>query len=211
MALLHGGAPAHGIGLVAALAQVVLIDLTLASDNVIAVGMAAAGLPQPQRRHAIVLGLATAILLLCGLAFFAVRLLNSGGGGLMIGGGLLLLLISRQMWIDLRRRGRRPATTQAGARRERTLVQALLMIFGADVATSADNMLAVAGVARDQPVWVLIVGIALSVALTGFAAAWVARLLRRWPWVGYVGVAVVVVTALRMILDGASELGWLRL
>jgi YjbE family integral membrane protein len=190
MALFHVGAPAHGLGPLAALAQVVLIDLTLASDNVIAVGMAAAGLPKAQRRRAIALGLATAVVLLCTLAFFAVQLLKSGGGGLVLGGGLMLLLISRQMWLEL---------------------QALLMIFSADVATSADNMLAVAGVARNQPVWVLIVGIVLSVAITGLAATQVARLLRRWPWVGYVGVAVVVITALRMILDGAAELGWLRL
>jgi YjbE family integral membrane protein len=210
MALLPGGvAPAHGLGVIAALAQVALIDLTLASDNAVAVGMAASGLPQPQRRHAIVLGLGTAVVLLCVLAFFAVRLLESGGGGLVLGGGLLLLLISAQMWSDLRRRDDRKAGAEKPFK-ERTLLQALMMIFMADVSTSLDNMLAVAGVARDQPTWVLFVGLALSVILTGFAAAAVAGILRRRPWIGYIGLAIVVFVAAHMIWDGAGALGWLK-
>lgn len=199
---------AHWTSLVAALAQVTIIDLTLASDNAIAVGMAAAGLPRAQRRNAIALGLGIAVALLCALAFFAVRLLQSGGGGLVLGGGILLLLISRQMWIDLRRRG---AAGPGPRLKARTLLQALGMILVADISTSLDNVLAIAGVARSQPAWVLLAGLALSVGLTGFAAAWVARLLRRWPWIGYLGLAVVVVIALRMIWDGATALGWIRM
>jgi len=211
MALLLGGvAPAHGLGVIAALAQVALIDLTLASDNAVAVGMAASGLPQPQRRRAIVLGLGTAVVLLCVLAFFAVRLLESGGGGLVLGGGLLLLLISAQMWSDLTRRRHDRQARGAQPFKERTLLQALLMIFSADVSTSLDNVLAVAGVARDQPPWVLFVGLALSVALTGFAAAAVAQILRRRPWIGYFGLAIVVFVAAHMIWDGARALGWLK-
>lgn len=136
------------------------------------------------------------------------RLLQSGGGGLVLGGGILLLLISRQMWIDLRRRG---AAGPGPRLKARTLLQALGMILVADISTSLDNVLAIAGVARSQPAWVLLAGLALSVGLTGFAAAWVARLLRRWPWIGYLGLAVVVVIALRMIWDGATALGWIRM
>jgi YjbE family integral membrane protein len=207
-----GGVPAeHWTGLIAALAQVALIDLTLASDNAVAVGMAAAGLPTPRRHHAIVLGLGIAVVLLCVLAFFAVRLLQSGGGGLVLGGGLLLLLISRQMWNDLRRVRLRHDRHPAPEVKTHSLLRALGMIFAADMSTSLDNVLAVAGVARDQPSWVLFAGLALSVVLTGFAAAGVARLLRRWPWIGYIGLAMVIIVGVRMIWDGAVTLGWLRI
>ena len=202
MSLLSGG-------LLGALAQVVLIDLTLASDNAVAVGMAAAGLPQPQRRRAILLGLAGAVVLLCGMAFFAIQLLKAGGGGLVMGGGLLLLLICWQMWKDLR--GHQAAAGGETIHRPKTLVRALTQIFIADVSTSMDNVLAIAGVVRGQPAWVLFVGLALSVFLTGFAAAWVARLLRRWPWIGYIGLVVVLFVAAGMINDGARQLGWLHI
>src|ERR1700685_2066497 len=92
----------HWASLLTALAQVVLIDLTLASDNAIAIGMAASGLPRAQRRQAIALGLGGAVVLLCGLAIFAIQLLKAGGPGLILAGGLLLLLICWQMWRDLR-------------------------------------------------------------------------------------------------------------
>jgi predicted tellurium resistance membrane protein TerC len=127
-----------------------------------------------------------------------------------MGGGLLLLLVAWQMWRDLRLRARlREARGQAELQRK-SLVRALGMILVADVSTSLDNVLAIAGVVRHQPPWVLFAGLALSVALTGFAAAQVARLLRRWPWIGYVGLTVVVLVAGRMIWDGAAALGWLR-
>ncbi|HEY2179754.1 MAG TPA: YjbE family putative metal transport protein [Caulobacteraceae bacterium] len=195
-------------GLVAALIQVVLIDLTLASDNAVAVGMAASGLPQPQRRQAIMLGLGGAIIMLCGMAFFAIKLLKAGGGGLVLGGGLLLLLISWQMWRDLRAHDAKAKT--AAHRAPKTLLRALTQIFIADISTSMDNVLAVAGVVRDQPPWTLFLGLALSVVLTGFAAAWVARLMGRWPWIGYIGLVVVLFVAGHMIWDGAVELAWLR-
>ncbi|HEY7853157.1 MAG TPA: YjbE family putative metal transport protein [Caulobacteraceae bacterium] len=197
-------------GLLAAMLQVILIDLTLASDNAIAVGMAASGLPQRQRRQAIFLGLAGAIVMLCGLATFAIKLLKSGGGGLVLGGGLLLLLISWQMWKDLRGEAHRAASTKSPAA-PKTLLRALTQIFIADMSTSMDNVLAVAGVVRNQPPWTLYVGLALSVVLTGFAASWVARLMRRWPWIGYIGLVVVLFVAGHMIWDGVTQLGWVRL
>jgi YjbE family integral membrane protein len=202
----------HLAGLLAAMVQVVLIDLTLASDNAIAIGMAASGLPPPQRRQAIVLGLGAAVVLICGLAFFAVKLLKAGGPGLVLAGGLLLLLICWQMWRDLRSHRRRGDSEDADETPKpgKTLLAALLQIFVADISTSMDNVLAVAGAVRDQPAWVLFVGLGLSVVMTGFAAALVARLLRRWPWIGYVGLAIVLFVSGHMIWDGVVELGWLK-
>src|SRR5580704_2772743 len=150
----------HWASLLAAMVQVVLIDLTLASDNAIAIGMAASGLPPPQRRQAIVLGLGAAVVLICGLAFFAVKLLKAGGPGLVLAGGLLLLLICWQMWRDLRGHGH--PDDHANAPKKRTLAGVLLQIFIADISTSLDNVLAVAGVVRDQPPWVLFAGLGLS-------------------------------------------------
>jgi len=198
----------HWASLLAAFAQVVLIDLSLASDNAIAIGMAASGLPQPLRRRAIMLGLGFAVVLLCTLAFFAVKLLEIGGPGLVLAGGLLLLLICWQMWRDLRGMGRKH---EAGATtKPRTLTGVLVQIFIADISTSLDNVLAVAGAVRDQPRWVLFAGLGLSVLLTGFAASLVARLLQRMPWIGYIGLAVVLFVSAHMVWDGVHQLGWLR-
>ena len=213
MAQLLGLDHVHWASLFAAFVQVVLIDITLASDNAIAVGMAAAGLPQRQRHLAITLGLGGAVVMLCGLAFFAIKLLKAGGGGLVIGGGLLLLLISWQMWKDLRQRHLRHDHRGLPDEHlgDKTLMRALTQIFIADISTSMDNVLAVAGVARNLPPWVLYAGLALSVALTGFAAVGVARLMHRWPWIGYIGLVVVIFVAGHMLWDGAEQLGWVRL
>ncbi|HLK23684.1 MAG TPA: YjbE family putative metal transport protein [Caulobacteraceae bacterium] len=198
-----------GAASLAALAQIALIDLTLASDNAVAVGMAAAGLPTRQRNLAMALGLLCAVVLLCVLAVFAISLLKAGGGGLVLGGGLLLLLVSWQMWRDLR--ANEPRRRHGGdPGRPKTLLRALTLIFVADMSTSLDNVLAVAGVARNQPDWVLFTGIAASVALTGLAAAGVSRLLHRWPWIGYIGLLIVIYVAIRMTYDGAEQLDWVR-
>jgi YjbE family integral membrane protein len=199
----------HWASLLAAFAQVVLIDLTLASDNAIAICMAASGLPPPQRRQAIVLGLGAAVVLICGLAFFAVKLLKAGGPGLVLAGGLLLLVICWQLWRDLQARGR-GEDHAATPRKRKTLTGALIQIFIADISTSLDNVLAVAGVVRDQPPWVLFAGLGLSVVLTGFAATLVSKLLQRLPWIGYIGLAIVLFVSGRMIWDGVVELHWLK-
>ena len=209
--LFGGTAGVQWASLVGALVQVFLIDMTLAGDNAVAIGMAAAGLPRPQRHYAMVLGLGGAVVLLCVLAFFAVGLLKAGGGGLVIGGGLLLLMVSWQMWRDLRAGHGVREAEEAAARKPKTLMRALTLIFIADVSTSLDNVLAVAGAVRNQPPWVLFVGLAMSVVLTGFAAAWVARLLHRWPWIGYIGLVIVVLVAGGMLWDGARELGLLKI
>ena len=129
----------------------------------------------------------------------------------MLGGGLLLLLVCLA---DVARPARGAATSaprrSAQPHEPKTLMRALSLIFIADISTSLDNVLAVAGVARGQPAWVLFVGLALSVALTGFAAAGVAKLLHRWPWIGYIGLVVVLFVAGRMVWDGAHQMGWVR-
>jgi len=191
--------------------QVFLIDLTLASDNAVAIGMAASGLPKPQRHYAIVLGLGLAVVLLCVLAFFAVKLLQAGGGGLILGGGLLLLLVSWQMWRDLRAAREVRAEEERAAKKPKTLLRALMLIFVADISTSLDNVLAVAGAVRGQPAWVLFVGLGMSVVFTGLAAAGVAKLMQRWPWLGYIGLVIVLFVSVDMLWDGAHQMGLVRI
>lgn len=211
MAGIPGLGGAAGAGTLAAFLQIVLIDLTLASDNAVAVGMAASGLPTRQRNLAMAFWLSGAVVLLCVLAVFAIGLLKAGGGGLVLGGGILLLLVSWQMWRDLRGSGPRRRRPGEAGDKPKTLVRALVLIFIADMSTSLDNVLAIAGVARNQPDWVLFLGLGLSVALTGLAAVGVARLLHRWPWIGYIGLLVVLYVAAKMILDGAEQLKWIHL
>jgi YjbE family integral membrane protein len=183
--------------------QVFLIDLTLAGDNAVAVGLAAAGLPPPQRRSAIGIGLAAAAAMLCLFALVAVQLLKILG--LLLAGGLLLLWVCWRMWRDLRAQRAEKASTSAHATPAKTLRQAVIQIFVADLSMSLDNVLAVAGAAREHPS-VLVAGLGLSIALTGFAAAAIARFMHRVPWIGYVGLAIVVYVAGHMIWQGAGEL-----
>ncbi len=202
-------------GAIAAFFQVVMIDLALAGDNAVAVGMAAAGLPPPQRRKAIVLGLAGAVVMLISFALITTQLLQLVG--LLLAGGLLLLWVCWKMWRDLRAQGREESAEGEDALSEatgveiggepkraakpKTLRQALIQILLADLAMSLDNVLAVAGAAREHP-WVLIGGLMLSITLTGLAASWIAKLLHRFRWIGYLGLVMVVYVALHMIWEG---------
>jgi YjbE family integral membrane protein len=203
-------------GAVSAFVQVVLIDLALAGDNAVAVGMAAAGLPAAQRRRAIVLGMAAAVVMLIGFALITTQLLNVVG--LLMAGGVLLLWVCWKMWRDLRSQGREAEAegeaalesatgVEIGAHpkhrpKAKTLNQAMVQILIADLAMSLDNVLAVAGAARKHP-WVLVAGLLLSITLTGLAASWIARLLHRFRWIGYLGLAIVLYVALHMIWDGS--------
>ena len=196
---------------VAAFAQVVMIDLVLAGDNAVAVGMAAAGLPEKDRRKAIVLGLGAAVVMLISLALVVQHLLNIIG--LALAGGLILLWVCWKMWSDLRAHGRMDETegeaSRAGspakpARKPKTLASALVTILIADISMSLDNVLAVAGAALNHP-YVLIFGLLLSITLMGVAATWIARLLNRWRWLGYVGLAIVLFVACKMIWDGHRQ------
>ncbi len=187
-----------------ALAQVLVIDLALAGDNAIVVGIAVAGLPAHQQKRAILFGIggATVIRILLG----AVTLQLLAIIGLMLAGGLLLLWVVWKMFRELR------ATPHAATdiAPTKTLRQAMVQIVVADLSMSLDNVLAVAGAARDS-LWVLVVGLVLSVALMGLAAGLVARLLERYRWIAWIGLAIVFFVAIRMIWDGSHEvLGVIR-
>jgi YjbE family integral membrane protein len=201
-----------------ALAQVVLVDLVLAGDNAIVVGIAVAGLPSAQRLRVMMLGIAAATLLRIVFAAFTVQLLQIIG--LLLAGGLLLLWVCWKLWRELRsgrlielpgaHEPREVSADEAGAvlptaAPPKTMRQAVTQIIVADVSMSLDNVLAVAGVAREHA-WVLIFGLVLSVAFMGLAAAVIARLLSRHHWIAYVGLVIIFYVALRMIYDGAVEL-----
>ncbi len=180
------------------LLQVLLIDLTLAGDNAVAVGMAAAGLSAKQRRSAILSGLGAAVALRIAFALLATQLL--GVIGLTFAGGLILLWVCWKMWRDLRA-SHVAETAASGAVPAKSFKGALLQIMLADLSMSLDNVLAVAGAARHHP-GLLVFGLILSIALMGIAAEWIARILNRARWVGYVGLVVVVYVALHMVWDG---------
>ena len=206
---------------ISALAAVIVIDLVLAGDNAIVVGMAAAGLPHEMRKKAIVFGIAAAALLRIVFAVFTTQLLAVIG--LLLAGGLLLLWVTWKLWRELRSGGHRSeamgadvldgtidgrlygqpvaSLSSAAALPTKTFRQALAQIVVADVSMSLDNVLAVAGTARHH-VWVLVVGLALSVALMGVAATMVARLLKRYPWISYLGLVLIAWVAAAMIWEG---------
>jgi YjbE family integral membrane protein len=202
---------------VAALFQVVVIDLSLAGDNAIVVGMAAAGLPQEQRTRAILFGMTGATVLLVLFAGITTQLLRLVG--LMFAGGVLLLWVCWKMWRELRWSAREAEEavealtgydinadgTIAGCAPRKTLGQAAGQIIIADLSMSLDNVLAVAGAAREHP-FVLVFGLTLSILLMGVAATFIASLLQKQRWIAYVGLAVILYVALGMVYRGALEL-----
>jgi YjbE family integral membrane protein len=193
-----------------ALLSVVIVDVVLAGDNAIVVGMAAAGLPIERRRRVIVLGIAAATILRILLAYFAVQLLTVIG--MTLAGGILLLWVSCKMYRDFRemRVAERATAAADGCRQNRVPVrrksagQALTQIVLADVSMSLDNVLAVAGIARDH-FELLAFGLVLSVALMGVASTYIARLLDRHFWISWVGLGIVAFVSLRMIWEGSTQ------
>ena len=202
---------------VTAFFQVIMIDLVLAGDNAIVIGLAAAGLPHEQRTKAILIGIGAATALRIVFAGITTQLLKLVG--LLFAGGLLLLWVCWKMWRELRasveqEQGAAEALTGYDINANgtiaahvpcKTFVQAAGQIIVADVSMSLDNVLAVAGAAREHPV-VLIFGLALSIGLMGVAASFIARLLQNHRWIAYVGLAVILYVALEMIYRGAHEL-----
>jgi YjbE family integral membrane protein len=186
-----------------ALLSVVVIDVVLAGDNAIVVGMAAAGLPRQRRRRVIAVGIAIATVLRVLLSMVAMQLLAIIG--LTLAGGVLLLWVAWKFYRELRPGGEPRAERAApGEDPPKGFGSALLKIVLADVSMSLDNVLAVAGTARDNW-WVLGVGLLLSVALMGAASTLVARLLDRYRWIAWLGLGLVTFVALRMIYDGSAE------
>jgi YjbE family integral membrane protein len=192
----------------AALLQVIAIDLVLAGDNAIVIGMAAAGLPADLRKKAILVGIIAATILRIGFATGTAYLL--GIVGLQLVGGLLLAWVCWKMWQELRSAEQTAdhAATEAQAAelnvKQKTFAQAATQIVVADVSMSLDNVLAVAGAAREHTS-VLIIGLVLSIALMGLAANLVANMLHRFRWIAYVGLAVIVYVAANMIYHGVLE------
>jgi YjbE family integral membrane protein len=181
------------------LLEVVFVNLVLSADNAIVVGIAVAGLPVGQRWRVMMLGIAAATGLRILFAAFTVQLLHIIG--LLLAGGLLLLWICWKLWRELRG-GRLSGESAQSA--PKTTREAVLQIIVADVSMSLDNVLAVAGVAREN-LPVLVIGLVLSIAFMGLAAAVIARLLNRQQWIAYVGLAVIVYVALAMVWDGTVE------
>jgi YjbE family integral membrane protein len=184
-------------GPLVAFLQVVLIDLVLAGDNTVAVGVAASGLEEAQRRRVILLGLGVAVVMRIGFALVAASLLNLIG--LLFAGGLLLLWVCWKMWRELRAQ-LRAARTHA-VRPTKSFRQAFLQILIADLSMSLDNVLAVAGAAHAHPA-IMVFGLLLSIALMGVAADRLSKVLNRYPWIAYVGIAIVLYVAVHMMWDG---------
>ncbi len=196
--------------------QVVLIDLVLAGDNAIVIGLAAAGLPKDQRNKVIFVGVVAATVLR--IAFASITTYLLGIVGLLLAGGILLLWVCWKMWRELRVSHREEEGavealadadlnadgTVAGGAPRKTFAQAAWQIVIADVSMSLDNVLAVAGAAREHP-WVLVSGLVLSIALMGLAASFIARLLQRFHWIAYIGLAVILYVAIEMIYRGTLE------
>lgn len=193
-----------------ALLQVVLIDLVLAGDNAVVIGLAAAGLPADQRRRAIVVGIIAATALRIVFAGVATQLLQVIG--LLLAGGVLLLWVCWKMWWELREQSAHAnelafshGGSSAAPASRKTFRQAAVQIVAADVSMSLDNVLAVAGAAREHP-YILAFGLLLSVALMGVAADLLGRVLQKQRWIGYVGLAIIVYVAFEMIYRGSLEL-----
>jgi YjbE family integral membrane protein len=197
--------------------QVVMIDLVLAGDNAIVIGLAAAGLPKDQRTKAIIAGIAAATILRIGFAGVTTQLLQIVG--LLFAGGVLLLWVCWKMWRELRTSHKEEQNAQealqnadlnadgtiAGGAPRKTFRQAAIQILIADVSMSLDNVLAVAGAARDHP-YVLVFGLVLSIALMGIAANYIANLLQKHRWIAYVGLIIILYVAAEMIWRGYAEI-----
>ena len=209
-------------GPLSAFFQVLMIDLVLAGDNAVAVGLAAAGLPAVQRRKAILFGLIAAVVLRIGFALITVQLLAIVG--LLLAGGLLLLWVCWRMWRELGEHGQelgaqgeqaledatgidvdgQPTLGGRTSPKAKTFRSAFLQILVADVSMSLDNVLAVAGAAREHP-GIMVFGLLLSIALMGAAATFIARLLHKHRWIGVVGLAIVLWVAVSMIWEGHRQ------
>ena len=179
--------------------QVILIDVSLSGDNAIIIAMAAAGLPRPQRRQAIGIGIGAAIALRVVFAALTVYLLDVPG--LVFVGGLMLAWVCWKMWRELR--ASHEALVHHAGPLTKTLWQAVVQITIADVSMSLDNVLAVAGAAREH-MYVMAAGLVISILCMAVAANLIAALLKRWPFLSYAGLALIVYISARMTIEGGS-------
>ncbi len=183
----------------AAFGQVLMIDVVLAGDNAIVVGALAAGLPVEQRKRVILIGIIAALVLRIVFALMVSWLL--GLTGLIFAGGLLLVWVAWKMWRELREAGPHAGEATSGVKPAKSFAAAAWAVAVADVSMSLDNVLAVAGAAREHP-GILIVGLLLSVALMGIAANLIAAYIGRYRWIAYIGLLVILYVAGKMIYDG---------
>jgi YjbE family integral membrane protein len=198
--------------LIQAFFSVIAIDLVLAGDNAVVIGMAAAGLPTHQRGKAIVIGIIAATVLRIAFALVAAQLLLIVG--LLFAGGILLLWVAWKMWRELRESAAHAAQQaiadadpdiDAVERPVKSLRAAVVQIILADVSMSLDNVLGVAGAAREHP-WVLVFGLSLSILMMGLASSLIARVLHKHRWIAFVGLAIILYVALHMMWQGGLEL-----
>lgn len=183
--------------------QIIFIDVVLSGDNVVVIGMAAAGLAPELRRKAILTGIVAATAIRIVFALAATQLLAITG--LLLAGGLLLLWVCWKMYSELREPEPEASDDATSAPRGKTLGQAVFQIVLADISMSLDNVLAVAGAAREH-LSALVFGLVLSVVLMGVAASLIARLLSRYRWIAWIGLAIIAYVALRMVYEGIDEL-----
>lgn len=192
-------------GTITAFGEVLMIDLVLAGDNAIVVGALAAGLPAAQRKQVILIGIGAALVLRIGFALIVTQLLQVIG--LILAGGLLLLWVAWKMYREISHKPGSPGSEEvqgderSGVRSARSFAAAAWAVALADVSMSLDNVLAVAGAAREHP-WVLAAGLVLSVALMGLAANFIAKYIDRYRWIAWIGLAVILWVAGKMIYDG---------
>jgi YjbE family integral membrane protein len=192
-------------GVIAAFTEVLLIDLVLAGDNAIVVGALAAGLPADQRKKVILIGIGAALVLRIGFALIVTQLLQVIG--LILAGGLLLLWVAWKMYREVSHKPGSPGSDEvhgderSGLRPAKSFAAAAWAVALADVSMSLDNVLAVAGAARDHP-YVLAAGLVLSVAMMGIAANFIAKYIDRYRWIAWIGLAVILWVAGKMIYDG---------
>ncbi|MDO7841409.1 TerC family protein [Sphingomonas immobilis] len=186
----------------ATLGQVIMIDLMLAGDNAVVLGTLAAGLPPKQRKQVLAIGIGVAMVLRVAFAVVATQLLQITG--LLFAGGLLLLWVAWKLYRELRASDAAHDETGVGGKPPRTLLQAAIQVAIADLSMSLDNVLAVAGAARDHPT-VLLFGLILSVALMAVAANFIAKLIERYRWIAYLGLLVILYVAGSMIYHGIVD------
>jgi YjbE family integral membrane protein len=193
---------------IAVFLEILAIDVVLAGDNAIVVGALAAGLPAPQRRKVIMIGVLAALVLRIFFALIVTQLLQVVG--LVLAGGLLLLWVAWRMYREIRHKDESAGSDEivgdehSGLKPAKTFASAAWGVALADVSMSLDNVLAVAGAAREHP-WVLVFGLILSVILMGIAANFIARYVERYRWIAWAGLLVILWVALKMVFDGARN------
>jgi YjbE family integral membrane protein len=200
--------PMISAGALTAFVEILFIDIVLAGDNAIVVGALAAGLPSDQRKKVILVGVAAALVLRIAFALMVTQLLQIVG--LVLAGGILLLWVAWRMYREIRHKDESAGSEEilgdehSGVKPARSFARAAWGVALADVSMSLDNVLAVAGAAREHP-YVLVFGLILSVLLMGLAANFIARYIDRYRWIGWVGLAVILWVACKMIFEGAAR------